>query len=111
MSVVKINALTVSGDDGEEMAHRFASRSGAVDQQDGFEGFELLRPTDGRTTWLVITRWRDEDAFQAWVDSPDFTRAHHRSGPPSTPAGHGTPGPAGHGQGPASEVWSFTPAG
>ena len=29
-------------------ARRFAARAGAVDNQDGFEGFELLKPTDGR---------------------------------------------------------------
>ncbi len=28
----------------------------AVDNQDGFEGFELLKPTDERTTWQVVTR-------------------------------------------------------
>ncbi len=43
---------------------------------DGFEEFRLLRPTDGRTTWLVYIRWRDEDAFQAWVGSQSFSRGH-----------------------------------
>ena len=34
---------------GDELARRFAARIGAVDSQDGFEGFELLQPTDERT--------------------------------------------------------------
>ena len=68
MTVVRINAITVPADSGDELARRFAARAGAVDDQDGFEGFELLKPTDGRTTWLVVTRWRDEEAFQAWVN-------------------------------------------
>ena len=78
MSVVKINAITVPADSGDELARRFAARAGAVDDQDGFEGFELLKPTDDRTTWLVVTRWRDEASFQAWLHSPDFEigRAH-----------------------------------
>ena len=59
MTVIKINALTVPAEMGEEVARRFAARAGAVDGHDGFEGFELLRPTDERTTWLVVTRWRD----------------------------------------------------
>jgi quinol monooxygenase YgiN len=67
VTIVKINAITVLADSGDELAHRFASRAGAVDAQDGFEGFELLRPTDERTTWLVITRWRNEESFQAWL--------------------------------------------
>jgi len=76
MTVVRINAITVPADSGDELARRFAARAGAVDNQDGFEGFELLKPTDGRTTWLVVTRWRDEAAFQAWVSSPAFAHGH-----------------------------------
>ena len=53
MSLIKINAITVPPEAGDELAHRFAARAGAVDGQDGFEGFELLKPTDGRTTWLA----------------------------------------------------------
>ncbi len=67
MTVIKINAITVPEDAGDELARRFAARAGAVDDQDGFEGFELLRPTDERRQWLVVTRWRDEDAFVAWA--------------------------------------------
>ena len=48
MTVVRINAITVPADSGDELARRFAARAGAVDDQDGFEGFELLKPTDGR---------------------------------------------------------------
>ncbi len=81
-SVVKINAITVAAEHGEELAGRFAARAGEVDRQDGFEGFELLRPTDDRTTWLVLTRWRDDDAFQAWMGSQAFSsqHAHRESG-------------------------------
>jgi len=48
MTVIKINAITVPENSGDELARRFAARAGAVDNQEGFEGFELLRPTDGR---------------------------------------------------------------
>jgi hypothetical protein len=61
VTVIKINAITVPEGSGDELGRRFAARAGAVDDQDGFEGFELLKPTDDRTTWLVITRWRDEE--------------------------------------------------
>lgn len=76
MATIKINAITVPADSGDELARRFAARAGAVDGQDGFEGFELLRPTDERNIWLVVTRWRDDAAYQAWVDSRDFKSAH-----------------------------------
>jgi heme-degrading monooxygenase HmoA len=76
MTVIKINAITVPEDSGDELAKRFAARAGAVDGHDGFEGFELLRPTDGRNQWLVVTRWRDDEAFQGWVSSPAFAHGH-----------------------------------
>ncbi len=100
MTVIKINAITVPADSGDELAKRFAARAGAVDNQDGFEGFELLQPTDERTTWLVVTRWRDEESFQAWVQSPAFGHGHRSA---SERAG----GPAPHPVAVHSEVWSY----
>jgi len=111
MSYVVINAITVPAGQSDELARRFASRAGMVEQSDGFEQFDLLRPADGRDQWLVITRWRDEEAFQAWMASASFGQAHGRgataeataggeSGAPTGAAGHpagGHPGAsAGH---------------
>jgi heme-degrading monooxygenase HmoA len=105
MSVIKINAITVPEDSGDELAHRFAARAGAVDDQDGFEGFELLKPTDDRTTWLVVTRWRDEEAFQAWLGSTSFAHGHRGQG--GGQGSEGSPKPVGlH-----SELWSYEVAG
>ncbi|WP_262852119.1 antibiotic biosynthesis monooxygenase family protein [Mumia quercus] len=110
MSVIKINAITVPADSGDELAHRFAARAGAVDGVDGFEGFELLKPVDDRTTWLVITRWRDEAAFEAWQSSPEFAHGHRGTGT-GEGGGHG-----GHGGGQrpvamSAELWSYEVAG
>ena len=107
MTVIKINAITVAADSGDELAQRFAKRAGAVDDQDGFEGFELLQPTDDRTTWLVITRWRDDDAFNAWVSSPAFGAGHQSEAAPAEGHPHGGPRPVGV----SSEIWSYTVAG
>lgn len=75
MSVVRINALTVPAAAGEELESRFRKRLGEVEKMPGFEGFELLRPTDG-DTWYVYTRWDSADSFQAWVESESFSRGH-----------------------------------
>src|SRR5579864_75863 len=104
MTVVRINAITVPADSGDELARRFAARAGAVDNQDGFEGFELLKPTDGRTTWLVVTRWRDEEAFLAWMNSPAFGHGHRSA---AERAGGPAPAPVGI----SSELWSYEVAG
>lgn len=76
VTTIKINAITVPAGSGDELAHEFAAPGGAVGGADGFEGFELLRPSDDREQWLVVTRWRDEESFQAWVSSPEFADGH-----------------------------------
>ena len=97
MSVVKINAITVAPERAEELIARFAARAGAVEGSPGFEAFELLAPTDGRDTFLVYTRWRSDEDFEAWMQSPAFGHGHR---------GHATGGPVGTG----SELWSFAVA-
>ena len=94
VSIVKVNAITVPRERFAEFERRFASRAGRVSSAPGFEAFELLRPNDDREVCLVVTRWRSEEDFQAWVRSADFSAGHaqHREG-----------GPVGT----ASEIWSF----
>lgn len=104
MTIIKINAIRVPRESGDELAHRFAARAGAVDDADGFQGYELLKPTDDRDQWLVITRWRDEESFQAWLGSESFTQGHRSA---AERQGGTTPKPvASH-----SEVWSYVVAG
>ena len=129
MSVVKINVIEVPEGRGELLEQRFAARAGEVETVDGFESFDLLRPTEGTDRYLVVTRWRDEASFQAWMSSDAFQRGHAQgkaaagSGDdqPGGDAGHGGHsdhgGDAGHGghgghggQAPAatgSELWGF----
>jgi heme-degrading monooxygenase HmoA len=102
MTVVKINAITVREGSGDELAQRFAKRAGAVDDAEGFEGFDLLRPNDDRGTWLVVTRWRDEEAFNAWVSSPAFSHGHR--GEQAAADGEGAQPPP---VGVHSELWSY----
>jgi len=104
MTIIKINAITVPSDSGDELARRFAGRAGAVDGAAGFEGFELLKPTDDRTTWLVVTRWADDESFQAWASSPAFGRGHR--GETSKP-GESAPAHVAV----SSELWSYEVAG
>ena len=104
MTVIKINAITVPEGSGDELAHRFAARAGAVDGAEGFQGFELLKPTDERTQWLVLTRWASEDDFQAWVSSPSFAEGHRSA---AERAGGDAPKPVST----HSEIWSYEIAG
>ena len=81
MSLVKINALAIPPQAGDEIVKRFAARLDEMAQVDGFEGFELLQPTgEAETRWFVYTRWRDEDAYQAWRNGDTFAASHANAG-------------------------------
>jgi heme oxygenase (mycobilin-producing) len=96
VSVVKINVIEVPAERAEVLEQRFAARAGEVDQVDGFESFDLLRPTEGTDKYLVVTKWRDDAAFQAWMASPAFTKGHAQSqGEGASDAGGGHPGSGG----------------
>jgi heme-degrading monooxygenase HmoA len=94
VSVVRINAISVPAERAEELERRFAARAGEVGSSPGFEAFELLRPTDGRDTYLVYTRWRSQEDFDAWVSSPAFAHGHKA---------HDTEGPVSS----HSELWAY----
>ena len=69
-------------------------------------------PNDSRDVWLVLTRWRDEESFNAWVSSPAFAHGHRGTTSQSTVdavrrrtanVGAADPPPVGvH-----SELWSY----
>lgn len=81
MSVVKINALEIPPQAGDEIVKRFTARLDSLSEVAGFEGFELLRPTgEAEQRWFVYTRWRDQASYQAWRDG-DGARASHAQGP------------------------------
>ncbi|MFI1012743.1 antibiotic biosynthesis monooxygenase family protein [Streptomyces sp. NPDC020965] len=98
-SVVKINVLTVPAEQREVLEKRFASRAGSVENADGFEWFELLRPLEGTDDYLVYTRWRSEADFEAWMAGS--MRGSH--GGAQGQEGGERPKPAATG----STVWSF----
>lgn len=120
MSIVITNEITVPSSRMEEVAAKFAANGEKIRQLPGFEGFEVCAPTepaDGRV--LVITRWRDEEAYRSWRDSAQFAASHRhepadRGSAPASAAGlpgsdspAATPGssaPAAAGRGPKNSV-------
>jgi heme-degrading monooxygenase HmoA len=87
MAVVKINAIEVPEGAGPELEKRFAARLHAVDNQEGFLGFELLRPVSGDQRYFVYTKWETEEHYQAWAKgSAREAHAGERKNPVSTGA-------------------------
>jgi heme oxygenase (mycobilin-producing) len=99
MSVVRINVLTVSESARAALEERFAGRAGMVESAEGFEHFELLRPTEGSDHYLVYTRWRSEEDFVRWTESQAFGAGHRQAEAQRSGPG----GPAAMG----SEIWGF----
>jgi heme oxygenase (mycobilin-producing) len=94
MAFVAINVLSVPDEMRATLEKRFAARAGEVDKMDGFQAFELLRPVEGESRYLVYTRWDSEAFFRAWVESAAFTKGHAQAS---------AQGPAASG----SELWTF----
>ncbi len=87
MSYVVINAIQVPEAMGTELEKRFAARAGAVDNQEGFVGFKLLRPAAGADAYYVFTEWESKENFEAWRDSQEFEHGHaqtQKQGPVGT---------------------------
>jgi len=55
---------------------RFRQRVGQIDKQAGFIRMQILKPEKQDTPYIVMTCWKDKDAFEHWVSSDDFRAAH-----------------------------------
>ena len=86
MSIVKINAITVPPDKQARFEERFRGRGRHVENTEGFEWFELLRPMEGTDQYLVYTRWSSEEAYRTWESGQDFARSHDGGGDDLAPA-------------------------
>lgn len=81
MSIIVTNELTIPAARAPEVTAKFTANAQRLDGAEGFEGFELCQPTDPEDDrWLVITRWRDEDAYEAWRQSRHFHQSHPNGG-------------------------------
>ena len=98
MAFVAINVLTVPEGRESVLEERFARRAGSVERAEGFEHFELLRPLKGTHSYLVYTRWRTREAFEAWTRSQSFAHGHAQAS-----ARREGEGPAATG----STLWAF----
>jgi heme-degrading monooxygenase HmoA len=74
-----INRLPVKEGAADQVVERFANSQGEVQGFPGFVSMEVLNSEAGDEV-LVITRWQDKDAFNSWVHSDSFKRAHGRGG-------------------------------
>ncbi|CAA9430128.1 MAG: Antibiotic biosynthesis monooxygenase [uncultured Rubrobacteraceae bacterium] len=82
-----MNSLPVNEGAADAVVERFAASRGDVQGFPGFVSMEVLK-SEGEDEVLVVTRWRDREAFDAWVGSEEFARAHSRGGTQGLLRGH-----------------------
>jgi iron complex transport system substrate-binding protein len=77
---VVVNRLTVKPGMGEKLIERFAQSHGLEDSP-GFVCFTLLEPAwapgeVNENEYLSMTHWESREAFEAWLKSDAFKKAH-----------------------------------
>lgn len=82
-----MNSLPVNEGAADEVVERFSGSRGHVQDFPGFVSMEVLKSAEEDEV-LVVTRWRDRAAFDAWVQSEEFARAHARGGTQGLLRGH-----------------------
>jgi heme-degrading monooxygenase HmoA len=80
--IAVINVVTVPEGNASDFEAAFSNRERLLDRAEGFAGFELLRRglDGGQVEFLVVSRWRDEEAFHGWARSDLFKKVHARDG-------------------------------
>ena len=66
------NSLPVKEGAADRVVERFRGSQGNVQGFPGFISMEVLRAEAGDEV-LVVTRWRDREAFDAWVHSEELS--------------------------------------
>lgn len=56
----------------------FCSRARAIDTMPGFVGMNVLKSHKDGDPYLVISYWKDQASFDAWVGSKEFVEGHKR---------------------------------
>ena len=68
--IVIMNSLPVNEGAADKVVERFAGSRGHVQDFAGFVSMEVLKSAEEDEV-LVVTRWRDRAAFDAWVGSKE----------------------------------------
>jgi heme-degrading monooxygenase HmoA len=77
--IAVVNSLLVKEGAADRIVERFTESRGQVQGLPGFVSMEVLR-SEGGDEVLVVTRWRDQASFDAWMRSDECAKTHGRSG-------------------------------
>jgi heme-degrading monooxygenase HmoA len=78
MMYVSMSRLRIEVDRSDELVAAFGNRAGLVESHDGFIDLQVWRSDRDSAEVLMISRWRDREAFRAYLKSSDHRVSHDR---------------------------------
>lgn len=78
---VSMSRLRVAPERSDELVAAFRDRAHLVDEADGFVDLQVWRSDRDPEEVLMVSRWRDRDAFTAYMRSAEHKVSHGRIDP------------------------------
>ena len=78
---VSMSRLRVPHDRAEELVTAFRGRVRLVERADGFVDLQVWQSDRDPGELIMVSRWRDRDAFKAYMRSPAHRISHDRIDP------------------------------
>jgi heme-degrading monooxygenase HmoA len=78
---VSLSRLRVPAERAPELVEAFRGRLGAVDAWDGFVDLQVWQSDRDAGELIMVSRWRDREAFKEYMRSADHLRSHKRVEP------------------------------
>ena len=78
---ISLSRLRVEVDRSDELVAAFGQRAGLVESHDGFVDLQVWRSDRDPAEVLMVSRWRDKDAFREYMKSNDHRVSHDRMDP------------------------------
>jgi len=78
---VSMSRLRVPAERAEQLVTAFRARAGLVDEHDGFVDLQVWQSDRDEGELIMVSRWRDRDAFKSYMRSADHRVSHDRIDP------------------------------
>jgi len=78
---VSLSRLRVEAERAAELVAAFRRRAHLVDDADGFVDLQVWRSDRDPGEVLMVSRWRDREAFKTYMKSADHRFSHERIDP------------------------------
>lgn len=76
--IVVMSRIRVSSGDPDALAEQYRNRLRVAEDYPGCLGIEILRNNDSSDEFVVYSRWRDRDSYDAYRQSAAYREAHSR---------------------------------